>query len=201
MMQNKYANPAPLGLCGFGMTTILLNLHNAGLFEISAVILAMGLCYGGMAQVLVGMMEFRRGNTFGTLAFTSYGLFWWSLVLIWVLPKTGVTAATPAEFVGWYLLLWGIFTLCLFFGTLNGTRAAQFVFGSLTTLFFMLAYKDFTGNHAVGIMAGYVGIICGASAIYEAIALVLNEKYGRTVLPLGEPKPARSHALNNTVAA
>lgn len=198
-MSTNYANPAPLGLCGFGMTTILLNLHNAGFFEISAVILAMGLCYGGLAQVLVGMMEFRRGNTFGTLAFTSYGLFWWSLVLIWVLPATGVTPASPAGFVGWYLVLWGIFTLFLFVGTLNASRAAQFVFGSLTTLFFLLAYKDFTGNAAIGTLAGYVGIFCGASAIYEAMGLVLNEKLGGTVLPLGEPKPKAT--VGQTVAA
>ncbi|CAM3513206.1 acetate uptake transporter [Parendozoicomonas haliclonae] len=189
-MSTQYANPAPLGLCGFGMTTILLNIHNAGFFDISAVILAMGLCYGGLAQVLVGLMEFRRGNTFGTLAFTSYGLFWWSLVLIWVLPVLGLTEASPHSFVGWYLLLWGIFTLCLFFGTLKGAFIGKFVFGSLTTLFFLLAYKDFTGNASVGIFAGYVGIICGASAIYEAIGLTLNEKYGREVIPMGEPKQA-----------
>ncbi|WP_283777765.1 acetate uptake transporter [Parendozoicomonas callyspongiae] len=102
----------------------------------------------------------------------------------------GLAAPAPAEFVGWYLLLWGIFTMFFFIGTLNGPKIGQIVFGSLTTLFFLLAYKDFTGNHAVGIFAGYVGIFCGGSALYEAFALVLNEKLGRTVLPIGEPKPA-----------
>lgn len=188
-MSAKYANPAPLGLAGFGMTTILLNIHNAGFFDLNAVILAMGLCYGGLAQVLVGMMEFRKGNTFGTVAFTSYGLFWWSLVMVWTLPALGLAAPAPAEFVGCYLLLWGIFTTFFFLGTLNGPKIGQIVFGSLAVLFFLLAYKDFTGNHSVGIFAGYVGIFCGASALYEAFALVLNEKLGRTVLPLGEPKP------------
>ena len=188
-MSTQYANPAPLGLAGFGMTTILLNIHNAGFFELNAVILAMGLCYGGLAQILVGMMEFRKGNTFGTVAFTSYGLFWWSLVMVWTLPALGLAAPAPAAFVGWYLLLWGIFTLFFFIGTLNGPKIGQIVFGSLTALFFLLAYKDFTGNHAIGVFAGYVGIFCGGSALYEAFALVLNEKYGRTVLPIGEPKP------------
>jgi succinate-acetate transporter protein len=87
-MSEKLANPAPLGLLGFGLTTVLLNLHNAGLFPLDTMILAMGLAYGGLAQVIVGVMEYKKGNTFGTVAFTSYGLFWWSLVLLLVLPKT-----------------------------------------------------------------------------------------------------------------
>ncbi|WP_281645354.1 acetate uptake transporter [Parendozoicomonas sp. Alg238-R29] len=190
-MATSSANPAPLGLAGFGMTTILLNLHNAGFFELNAVILAMGICYGGLAQILVGMMEFRKGNTFGTVAFTSYGLFWWSLVMIWTLPALGLAAPASAAFVGWYLLLWGIFTTFFFLGTLAGPRIGQIVFGSLAILFFLLAAKDFTGNHAIGILAGYVGIFCGASALYEAFALVLNEKYGRTVMPIGAPHPAQ----------
>ena len=122
-MSTTYANPAPLGLAGFGMTTILLNIHNAGFYELNAAIIAMGLCYGGLAQILAGMMEFRKGNTFGTVAFTSYGLFWWSLVLIWVLPKLGLANATPADFVGWYLTCWGVFTLFFFFGTFNGPQS------------------------------------------------------------------------------
>ena len=83
----KLANPAPLGLLGFGVTTVLLNLVNAGAFPLDTVILAMGIAYGGIAQIIVGVMEFKKGNTFGTVAFTSYGLFWWSLVLLLILPK------------------------------------------------------------------------------------------------------------------
>ena len=109
-MSEKLANPAPLGLMGFGMTTILLNIHNAGFFPISAMILAMGLCYGGLAQVIVGIMEFKKGNTFGLTAFTSYGLFWWSLVLLLIFPSMGISEATPAAFMAWYLGLWGVFT-------------------------------------------------------------------------------------------
>ncbi|MGF1723277.1 acetate uptake transporter [Photobacterium nomapromontoriensis] len=186
-MSTKLANPAPLGLMGFGMTTILLNIHNAGFFPIDSMILAMGIFYGGLSQVLVGMMCFKRGDTFGTTAFTSYGLFWLSLVGILVMPYMGLPAS-PAGFMGWYLLLWGIFTGFMFIGSLCYPRAKQFVFGSLTVLFFLLAARDFTGSALIGTIAGFEGIICGASAIYFAMAQVLNNEYGRTILPVGELK-------------
>ena len=185
----NYANPAPLGLMGFGMTTVLLNIHNAGFFPISAMILAMGLCYGGIAQVIAGILEFKKGNTFGLTAFTSYGFFWISLVALLLFPQLGnegVTQATPHAFMAWYLVMWGMFTAFMFVGTLRGNRVLQFIFGSLTVLFFLLAIRDFTGNELIGRIAGYEGIICGLSAIYLAMAEVINEQYGRTVLPIGE---------------
>lgn len=190
----KTANPAPLGLMGFGMTTVLLNIHNAGFFPISAMVLAMGLCYGGLAQVIAGILEYKKGNTFGLTAFTSYGFFWISLVGLLVAPKLGLAEATPHAYMGWYLALWGVFTLFMFFGTLRGNRALQFVFGSLVVLFFLLAARDWTGSAVVGTIAGWEGIVCGASAIYLAMAEVLNEKYGRSVLPIGEPAPVVSAA-------
>lgn len=186
-MSEKLANPAPLGLMGFGMTTVLLNIHNAGFFPISAMILAMGLAYGGMAQVIAGILEYKKGNTFGVTAFTSYGFFWISLVFLILLPKLGLGEAADEFAMGWYLLMWGIFTLFMFFGTLKGPKALQFVFGSLVVLFGLLAARDFLGNATLGTIAGFEGIICGASAIYLAMAEVLNEKFGRTVLPIGEP--------------
>ncbi|MTI11771.1 acetate uptake transporter [Sansalvadorimonas verongulae] len=187
MQADNLSNPAPLGLMGFGMTTILLNLHNAGLFPFSGMILAMGLCYGGVAQVIAGIMEFRKGNTFGTTAFTSYGLFWMSFVALSLFPglETPVAQSTPPAFMACYLLLWGVFTLFMFFGSLKKTKALQFVFASLTLLFFLLAAKDFTGYASLGVFAGYEGIICGASAMYLAMADVINEEYGRIVLPVG----------------
>ncbi len=183
------ANPAPLGLMGFGMTTVLLNIHNAGFFPISAMILAMGLCYGGVAQVIAGILEFKKGNTFGLTAFTSYGFFWISLVALLLFPQVdveGVTSATPHAFMAWYLVMWGIFTAFMFIGTLRGNRVLQFIFASLTVLFFLLAARDFTGSELIGTIAGFEGIICGFSAIYLAMAEVINEQYGRTVLPVGE---------------
>ncbi len=179
------ANPAPLGLLGFGMTTVLLNFHNAGFYPLDSMILAMGIFYGGMAQIFAGIFEFKKKNTFGTTAFLSYGLFWLTLVGLIVIPKFGwVPAVSPASF-GAYLFMWGVFTFIMFFGTLRANRALQFVFLSLAILFFLLATDKWTGSEAVGTIAGYEGIICGLSAIYAGLAQVLNEMYGRTVWPLG----------------
>ena len=179
-------NPAPLGLLGFGMTTVLLNLHNAGFFELNAMILAMGICYGGAAQIIAGMMEWRKGNTFATTAFISYGFFWLSLVALIVLTKLGWAAATNDKAMAAYLFMWGLFTLVMFIGTLRLHIAGQVVFGSLTILFFLLAYGDFA-NASPGFkhFTGYEGIFCGFSAIYAGLAQVLNELFGKVVLPLG----------------
>lgn len=196
----KTANPAPLGLMGFGMTTVLLNIHNAGFYPISAMILAMGLCYGGLAQVIAGCMEFKKGNTFGLTAFTSYGFFWLSLVVLIVGPKTGLMDKTPEGYMGWYLAMWGVFTAFMFVGTLKANRTLQFVFASLTVLFFLLAARDFLGSTAIGTFAGYEGIVCGASAIYLAMAEVLEEQLGREVLPIGKPRPTAAASPTPTAA-
>ncbi len=178
------ANPAPLGLLGFGMTTVLLNLHNAGITELSVVIMAMGFALGGLAQIIAGVFELKLGNTFGGTAFTAYGCFWWSLIFIWANPAKGMAAADELS-MGFYLLLWCIFTLFMFIGTLKHNRATQVVFLSLTLLFLLLAIGDFTGVAAIKNIAGWVGIFCGASAIYNAMGQVVNGEFGRTVWPLG----------------
>jgi len=192
-MSEKPANPAPLGLLGFGLTTVLLNLHNAGLFPLDTMILAMGLAYGGLAQVIVGVMEFRKGNTFGTVAFTSYGLFWWSLVLLLVLPNTSIFAglSAPTEMaMAAYFFMWGLLTFVMFFGTLKTNRALQFVFMSLAILFFMLTIRELTGNPTLlgtftfNNLTGIEGVICGLSAVYLAFADLLNEARKKTVLPI-----------------
>ena len=182
-------NPAPLGLLGFGMTTVLLNLHNAGFYELNAMILAMGICYGGIAQVIAGMMEWRKGNTFATTAFVSYGLFWLSFVTMIVLTKLGWGAGSNDIAIAAYLAMWGLFTLVMFIGALRLNRALQIVFATLTILFFLLAYGDFA-NASPGFkhFTGYEGIFCGFSAIYTGLAQVLNELYGKVVLPLGPVK-------------
>ncbi|MGA2243697.1 MAG: acetate uptake transporter [Verrucomicrobiota bacterium] len=189
-LKDTSANPAPLGLLGFGMTTVLLNLHNAGCYELNSMILAMGICYGGAAQVLAGLMEWKKGNTFATTAFVSYGFFWLSLVVLVVLPKLNSTfTAANGTAMAAYLALWGLFTAVMFLGTLRLSRALQFVFGTLTILFFLLAIGDYTDaspdfKHATG----WEGVVCGLSAIYTGLAHVLNELYGRIVLPLGSIK-------------
>ena len=183
MTEAKNANPAPLGLLGFGMTTVLLNLHNAGIIPLSAVIVAMGFALGGAAQIIAGIMEFKNNNLFGATAFTAYGLFWWSLIFIWWNPS-GSAAADPMS-MGFYLLLWGVFTLFMSIGTLKHNRATQVVFFSLTALFFLLSIGDFTGIGAVTLLAGFVGIFCGSSAIYTSLAQIVNNEFNKTVLPLG----------------
>ena len=181
---DESSNPAPLGLLGFGMTTVLLNLHNAGFYELNSMILAMGIFYGGIAQIIAGGMEWKKGNTFGTTAFLSYGLFWLTLVGLLILPQLGLSVPADAASLGWYLLMWGALTLAFFVGTFRLTHALQFVFGSLTVLFFLLAAGNFTSDPVLITAAGYMGIVCGASAIYTAVAQVLNDVYGKTVLPL-----------------
>lgn len=184
MDKRDLANPAPLGLLGFGMTTVLLNLHNAGLWGLGSMVLGMGIFYGGLAQIIAGVLEFFRGNTFGTTAFTSYGLFWLTLVFLLIAPRLGWWDATPPGALVAYLVAWGVFTF-LFLATLRLNRAVQVIFLSLTVLFLLLALRDATGSHAIGIIAGIEGIFCGLSAIYLATAEILNEYYGRVVLPIG----------------
>ena len=183
------ANPAPLGLCAFGLTTVLLNLHNAGFYGLDTMILAMGIFYGGIAQVIAGIMEWKKGNTFATTAFTSYGLFWLSLVGLIVLPKADIGVLKPdAVAMSAYLAMWGFFTAVLFIATLKLSRALQAVFLTLTILFFMLAIGDAVGGDAgatLKTIAGYEGIVCGGLAIYAGLAQVLNEVYDRTFWPLG----------------
>jgi uncharacterized protein len=185
VLKDNSANPAPLGLFAFGTTTVLLNLHNAGFYGMDSMILAMGIFYGGSAQVVAGIMEARKKNTFGFTAFISYGFFWLSLVGLIVLPKLGWIPAVSGASFGSYLLVWGIITLLLFFGTLRINKALQWVFATLALLFFLLAAEKFSGNENIGRIAGFEGILCGSIAIYTATATLLNEVYGKTVLPVG----------------
>ncbi|MGB9937015.1 MAG: acetate uptake transporter [Methanobacterium sp.] len=191
VLEDMRANPAPLGLLGFGLTTILLNFHNAGFYPLSSMILAMGFAYGGIAQLMASVMEYKKGNTFGTVAFGSYGLFWWSLVILLVIPQTTFfntygTALKPADPVSLaaYFFIWGLFTLVMFFGTLKGHRMLQVVFLSLAILFFLLTAGELTGSTLITTIAGYEGIFTGASAMYLGLAEILNEVYDRKVLPI-----------------
>jgi len=190
-IKDTTGNPAPLGLLGFGMTTVLLNLHNAGFYELNSMVLAMGICYGGAAQIIAGIMEWRKSNTFAATAFISYGFFWLSLVTLIVLAKLGWGAPSDETAMAAYLAIWGVFTAVMFVGTLRLNLTLQVVFGSLAILFFLLAIGDFTGasagfKHATG----YEGVFCGLSAMYAGLAQVLNELFGKSVLPLG-PVPIK----------
>ena len=179
------ANPAPLGLMGFGMTTILLNLHNAGLVPMGSAILAMGLLFGGAAQIIAGILEYGVGNTFGMTAFISYGAFWLTLVALIAMPHTGIVPASSPALVGSYLLLWGLFTFILFLGTLRATRAHQVIFGTLVILFALLGLADLLAQPGLTVIAGYEGLICGLSAVYLAAAEILEAQFKCAVLPVG----------------
>ena len=182
--QYNVANPSALGLLGFGMTTVILALHNLGLFGLDSTILAMGIFYGGAAQVIAGIMEFKRNNMFGATAFTSYGLFWIALVTV----KTGMMGSfgfvSDPNSMTAFFFLWGMLTLVFFVGTLRGGRALQVVFLTLTTLFFVLAVGTYLDSEITMRIAGVVGVVCGGSAFYTASAEILNDKYEEQKLPL-----------------
>jgi succinate-acetate transporter protein len=213
-MSEKSANPAPLGLLGFGMTTVLaMFVQNVRLGSVDGVILGVAIFYGGIAQIVAGVLAYKKGNTFETTAFTSYGLFWLSYVALnWFgsasVAKNGIW---PFSFYGpyatgyttpWlvsqeslmaYFLMWGLFTFVMFFGTLKANRALQFVFMSLAILFFLLAaesallaYTSITSEdlELFTRLIGVEGVACGFGAVYAGLAEVLNEVYGKTVLPI-----------------
>lgn len=187
-LTEKSFNPAPLGLMGFGVTTILLSFVNAGLLDSDAmgVILSMGIFYGGIAQIIAGLLEAKKGNTFGATAFTSFGLFWLSFVALNIMPKMGFSGEASPKAIGVYLTLWGIFTLLMSLATFKTNKLLQTVFFSLTALFFILALADLTGNNLIKTIGGFEGIFCGSCAVYLAIAEIINETYKKTILPVGE---------------
>ena len=183
-------NPAPLGLAGFGLTTLLLNLHNVGLFGMDSMIMAMGIFFGGIAQVIVGKMEWQKNNMFGLVAFSSYGFFWLSLIFITVLPSIGIGEAPTKAAMGWYLSVWGVFSIGLFIATFKLAKLMRVLFATVVVLFFLLATADFLAAagspaaHTVQLLGGINGVICGSLAMYLSMAMVINETHGKQVLPL-----------------
>jgi succinate-acetate transporter protein len=184
-VREKLANPAPLGLAGFGLTTLILNIVNADLIakESIGMVLPVGLFYGGLAQFLAGMWEMKKNNTFGFTAFSSFGAFWMALALMVILEDTEVVEPVPKNGLSVFLCAWGLFTGYMTIGTLKISRALQMVFATLTILFFLLAWGEH--NETVMKVAGWEGILCAASALYASAAQVINESWGRYVLPLG----------------
>ena len=181
----KLANPAPLGLTGFALTTWMLSMVNAGWFTAACVplVLASAFAFGGTAQFVAGIMEVPRGNTFGFVAFCAYGAFWWSFALFVQFFATNV----PVGFVGWWLLMWGVFTFYMWLGSLALNRAVQFVFLSLWITFLLLAVSDLAAMPSLHIAGGYMGLVTAALAFYLAAAEVINETHGRALFPIGMP--------------
>ena len=181
----KLANPGPLGLGAFALTTFVLNVHNAGLADIGAA-LPLGLFYGGLAQLIAGFLEFRTGNTFGMTAFASYGAFWISLASMVLMEMHNIIPASAAK--GWLLLTlvaWTIFTFVMWLGTFRHSKALVWVFSTLLLLFVLLDVHVATGSAMLGHVAGWEGIFCAGTAWYLMAAIILNEAYGRVVLPVG----------------
>jgi succinate-acetate transporter protein len=179
------ANPAPLGLLCFGLTTTLLSIHNAGLYPLDAMIVSMALFYGGTAQIFAGVFEWKKKNTFATTAFISYGFFWLSLVGIILLPKLGLAERPGPIAMACYLGIWGLMSAVMFIGTLKLNRALQITFFLLVVAFALLAIGDAIGSTTLRVLAGYEGVVLGLMAMYTGLAQILNELWGRVVLPLG----------------
>jgi succinate-acetate transporter protein len=180
------AGAGALGLLGYGMPGVLISLANAGLIQAGSMVIAMAIFMGGFAMFTAGLMEWKKGNTYGMAAYSSYGLFWFSYAALLLLPALGLTKDTGgAGAMAAYLALWGLFTLILFIGSLKMSRALQFVLGTLAIVFFLEAAGAATGTGMFTIVAGYVGVISGLAAIYTALAPILNDIYGKTVAPLG----------------
>ena len=188
---SPFADPAPLGLAGFALTTFVLSFMNTGLFKAEPVVFGLAFAYGGVAQLLAGMWEFTRGNTFGATAFSSYGAFWLSY---WYLTgHTNVTTVAPHDLnkgVGLYLLGWGIFTLLMLAAALKTNIALISVLALLAATYVILAIGNFhatvgaTTPNGIIKLGGWVGLVTAAAAWYTAFAIVLNATNKRTVLPL-----------------
>jgi len=186
----SYANPAPLGLVAFGLTTVMLSLVNAGVLPQGGeqVVLPLALAYGGLAQIIAGLLEFRTGNTFGTTAFLSYGAFWWWFALLVILGNNGVFDLSQAEStIGVALIGWGVFTLCMWIGTFRLSKALWWVFLTLWITFFTLGLGTLLGVHGLTVLGGWLGLVCGLLAMYTSFGLVTNTTFGKPVIPLGEP--------------
>jgi succinate-acetate transporter protein len=187
----KLANPGPLGLVGFGLTTVILSLVNAGMLPAGGeqVVLPLALAYGGLIQLIAGILEFRTGNTFGTVAFLSYGAFWWWFALMIMFGSHGLLDLSHAgSTIGVTLIGWGVFTLYMWIATFRLTKALWWVFLTLWVTFFLLGFGALLGIHGLHVAGGWLGVVCGLLAMYTSFALVTNETFGETVIPVGAPR-------------
>lgn len=181
------ADPAPLGLAAFALTTFLLSMFNAGLLPEAGepVVLPLAAFYGGLTQFVAGIWEFRNNNTFGATAFTSYGAFW---LTFWAL-ETFYASRIPEDqlplFVGWFLIAWAVFTAYMWIGSFRVSVAVNIVFTLLTATFLVLGIGDVLGNDTIVVVGGYLGLVTALLAWYASAAGVLNDTIGRTILPVG----------------
>lgn len=189
MTEGQAANPAPLGLAGFGLTTIVLSCMNAGLFppEAASVVVPLAFAYGGLAQMIAGVLEYRNGNTFGTVAFVSYGTFWWWYALLFWTIGAGWLKPPHVTGVGFTLLLWGVFTFYMWVVTFRVNLALWLVFLTLWIAFFLLAGGDLGMGSSWHKLGGWDGLLCGGLALYLSFAEVANAVWGCSAIPVGRP--------------
>jgi uncharacterized protein len=188
--KSALANPGPLGLAGFGFTTVILSLVNAGVLPKAGegVIIPLAFAYGGVIQILAGLLEFRTGNTFGTTAFLSYGAFWWWFALLVLLGTNHVLDLSNAgSTIAFTLLVWGLFTLYMWVATFRLAKALWWVFLTLWVTFFLLGFGDLLGMRALTVAGGWLGLVCGLIAMYTSFGLVTNAVFGKPIVPLGAP--------------
>jgi len=184
-VMDRTANPTPLGFTGLGLSAVLLSLSYIGIYPVDSMIVSMAMFLGGFAEVFAGIMAWKKGSVFGSTAFCAFGLFWFSLASLLLLPSAGLIEAPTPISVAAYLFIWGVYTFVMLIATLKlGSKAIMFIFVTLFLLFMLLAIVNATGNAGLLIIAGYVGLIVGLAALYTALAIVLNDAYGRTVAPI-----------------
>lgn len=182
---DKTANAAPLGFTGLGLAAVLLSLSYIGVYPVESMIVSMAIFLGGFAQVFAGIMSWKKGDIFAGTAFSAFGLFWFSLAGLLVMPAMGWAEASSGIAMAAYLFIWGVYTFVMLIITMKiGVRALQFVFVTLWILFMLLAVVNATGNAGLLVVAGYVGLIMGLGSLYTALAMVMNEVHGKTVAPL-----------------
>lgn len=195
MDEEQKSNPAVLGLLGYGMTTVLLSLSNAGVFELGTMILSMAIFFGGIAQAIVALMSFRKGDTFGLTAFGGYAFLWLSLAFLMIGENAGWAAvANSGTAMGWYLFIWAIFSFMLMIGSVKVSYVLNIVLNLTWILLVILAVGYWTGSSTLITLGGWEGVLTGASAIYLAFAFLYNELFGRSVLWVGIPGMRRVQA-------
>ena len=185
------ADPGPLGLAAFALTTFVLSMFNSGLMgeKGEPIVFGLAFAYGGLAQLLAGMWEFRTGNTFGATAFTSYGAFWLSFFVFVTFFADKIPAADTGHAVGLYLIAWGIFTAYMFVASLRTTAAVALVFVLLAVTFIVLGIGDASGTSGITKLGGWIGLVTALAAWYASFAGVTNSTFGRIIMPVRPLKP------------
>lgn len=182
---DKTANAAPLGFTGLGLAAVLLSLSYIGVYPAGSMVVSMAIFLGGFAQVFAGIMSWKKGDIFAGTAFSAFGLFWFSLAGLLVMPTMGWAEASSGIAMAAYLFIWGVYTFVMLIITMKiGVKALQFVFLTLFILFVLLAVVNATGSTGLLVVAGYVGLIMGLGSLYTALAMVMNEIHGKTIAPI-----------------